>query len=87
LLRPPGTSTISKGIIIMEPASPESILDYSEYQHGKYLLKNIVDKPVVTLNGIRLGKIMDFVIGGSIEILLDPRSKSRSRRRDIKQGR
>ena len=78
MLRPPGTSTISKGIIIMEPASPESILDYSEYQHGKYLLKNIVDKPVVTLNGIRLGRIMDFVIESSIEILLDPRSKSRS---------
>ncbi|RLF93935.1 hypothetical protein DRN52_05805 [Thermococci archaeon] len=41
----------------------KGILDYSEYQHGKYLLKNIVDKPVVTLNGIRLGRIMDFVIG------------------------
>ncbi|RLG05839.1 MAG: hypothetical protein DRN68_07995, partial [Thaumarchaeota archaeon] len=63
LLRPPGTPTISKGMIIMEPTSPESILDYSEYQHGKYLLEKLVDKPVITLNGVRLGRIMDFVIG------------------------
>ena len=63
LLRPPGALTISKGMIIMKPAPPESILDYSEYEHGKYLVKNLIDRPVITLNGVRLGRVMDFVIG------------------------
>jgi len=70
LLRPPDSPKISKGMIIMELASPESILDYSEYQHGRYLLKNFVDKPVITLNGVRLGRIMDFVIGVQSKALL-----------------
>jgi len=63
LLRPLGTPTISRGMIIVEPAPPESILDYSQYEHGEYLLKNLIDRAVVTLNGVRLGRVMDFIIG------------------------
>ena len=63
LLRPPGALKISKGIIVMNPVSPEDILDYSELEHGGFLLRNMIDKPVVTLNGVRLGRVMDLVIG------------------------
>jgi len=63
LLRPPGALTISRGVIVMKPFSPEDILDYSRLEHGKYLLQNLVDKPVITLNGVRLGRVMDLVIG------------------------
>ena len=63
LLRPPGALTISQGIITIRSIPHEEIQDYSEHIHSKHLLKRLVDMPVFTLNNIRIGRIMDFIIG------------------------